>query len=782
MTTLRSTCVLLMVTAAAFAIQTVGAGGEPPAPVTIATEKLEVTCQPGGAFSVRLPGSQTPLVSGQLTAASGEAKVAARKDATFGQGQAIEFAGPQGLQCEVLMFADLPFVLFRSRLHNDGEEPKTVASTALLQGRIDLGTPSESLKILGTGGLKSPADKSGSYMWMAVAEPKTRRGLVGGWITTDRGSGAVLSGVEQDRPTIEARIDYGRLRIAPGQFVPSETFALGYFDDARLGLEAYADAVAKVYRIKLPPQPCGYCTWYHAGASNEKSLPADSAFAAEKLAPYGFSVMQIDDGWQEGEKKNGPRKNFTAPRARGPYPSGMKAAAESVKSKGLVPGLWFMPFAGTHDDPWFAEHQDWFVKRADGSPYDTAWGGTCLDMTHPGAREYLRSIVTRIADDWGYRYFKMDGLYTGTGTKQIYVNDVYRDDGMGDAVFHNPEKTNIEAYRDGLRLVREAAGSEVFLLGCCAPQNMRSYGGAFGLVDAMRIGSDNGANWKGLMVGPKFGSRNYFLHGRVWHNDPDPVYVRASLPVEQARLSCSWAAISGQLTVASDDFSKLPPDRLDILRRIMPAHGALARPVDLFESAIPQIWLVSDTRRGPRRDCIGLFNWESRPIIIECPLERIGLPEKRYAAFDFWGDRLLPTLDRRLNVEVPGQSCMILAVRPVAEHPQILSTSRHVTQGIVDVLEERWNDATKELSGTSQVGGGEDYELRIATGSDGAAWRIESIVVLPEDLAAGVKIQVVDQPQQANAKAPPLARITIHAPESRPVRWKIRMAALTRPQ
>ena len=67
-------------------------------------------------------------------------------------------------------------------------------------------------------------------------------------------------------------------------------------------------------------------------------------------------------------------------------------------------------------------------------------------------------------------------------------------------MLHDPDKTNIEAFRSGLKLVREAAGKDVFLLGCCASQNMRSYGGAFGLVDAMRVGPDNGGGK--LEIGP----------------------------------------------------------------------------------------------------------------------------------------------------------------------------------------------------------------------------------------------------------------------------------------
>src|SRR5262249_14649139 len=153
-------------------------------------------------------------------------------------------------------------------------------------------------------------------------------------------------------------------------------------------------------------------------------------FAAKHLAPFGFSVIQIDDHWQAGVSTNGPKRNFTAHKTDGPYPGGMKAAAKQIKSLGMTPGIWFMPFAGTYYDPFFASHQDWFVKHEDGKHYETAWGGTCLDMTNPEAREHLRSTVKRIAEDWGYTYFKMDGLWTGTGTKQQYVNSGYKDDSI----------------------------------------------------------------------------------------------------------------------------------------------------------------------------------------------------------------------------------------------------------------------------------------------------------------------------------------------------------------
>jgi hypothetical protein len=386
-------------------------------------------------------------------------------------------------------------------------------------------------------------------------------------------------------------------------------------------------------------------------------------------------------------------------------------------------------------------------------------------MTHPGAREYLRGMVKRITQEWGYRYLKMDGLWTGSATEMGYINDAYREDQIGNALFHNSDRTNIEALRDGLKLVREAAGPEVFLLGCCAPQNMRSYGGAFGLVDAMRIGPDNKAQWPALTRGPSYGSRNYHLHGRVWYNDPDPLYVRVSLPLHEARLICSWITVSGQLSVSSDAYADLPAERLDLLKRTLPSHGLRPRPVDLFEQPIPRIWLLTDQRRSPRRDVIGLFNWDDRETTLEYPLDRLGLDRgTEYAGFDYWSNTLVPPVKDRLRATLPPHSCAVWAVRPGAEHPQLLSTSRHITQGMVDVVEEKWNADAGVLSGVSRVVGGDACELRILPG----VWK-----------AASVSLGDKEQATEATAalqEGAGLVRVTLRSPESQEVRWQVRFA------
>ncbi|NQU23359.1 MAG: hypothetical protein HQ567_18925 [Candidatus Nealsonbacteria bacterium] len=665
------------------------------------------------------------------------------EDAVWGAGHQLTVSHTDGWTTAIRLYADHPFAHLSPIAANKTKEPISISRLKVLEFEYDLGIAAEKVRTLGTGGIKG-AKADGSYTFIAAADPETRRGVVGGWLTHERGVGVFFPDEIDGRTSLAAQIELGQFQVAPGKTRATETMVIGYFDDARLGLEAYADAVARQVAVKLPPQPSVYCTWYHGGASNEKKLADNTAFAAEHLKPFGLSVMQIDDHWQailpkdfrhEGKiQTTGPIKVFAE--ANNNFPQGMAHTAGNIDSHGLTAGIWFMPFAGNFRNPYF--DPDIFAKNPDGTPFhDSRWSGTCLDMSHPKARAFVAGRVKRIYD-WGYRYFKLDGMHTGAPSYNIYVNKGYRDNTLPDSRLHDPAVTQVEAYRKGLQIVRENA-PDAFVLGCNVSQNMISMGPAFGLIDGMRIGPDNGSagggNMGGVKVGAWHGSTLYFLNGRVWHNDPDPVYVRASNPIAKARLMCSWVAVTGSMLTTSYQFSELPPERLDLLRRTMPGHGLLGRPVDLFETDQPRIWLLTDTRRNVRRDVIGLFNWnEKEPAQIVYDMGKLGLdPEKTYAAFDFWENKFIGTIQGTLRLTVPGASCRVLAVRPIGEHPQLLSTSRHIAQCMVDVLDEQWDSTTRTLSGQSEVVAGDRYEMRITLPADGA-WKVKRAVAEDQQL------------------------------------------------
>ena len=157
---------------------------------------------------------------------------------------------------------------------------------------------------------------------------------------------------------------------------------------------------------------------------------------------------------------------------------------------------------------------------------------------------------------------------------------------------------------------------------------------------------------------------------------------------------------------------------------------------------------LTDTRRNCRRDVIGLFNWsEEEPLDICYDMGKLGLdPNSTYSVFDFWENEFVDPVRTSLRQTLPGGSCRILAVRPVADHPQLLSTSRHVAQCMVDVLHEHWDLPTKTLSGKSEVVAGDAYELRITLPA-GTSWKVRNAtagelpLTLDESSAAGVRLR-----------------------------------------
>lgn len=656
------------------------------------------------------------------------------------------------------------------------QEARSVQTLRLPEIRLSPELSPELAKALGSAGLTSVDGHRGSYAFLAVAQPETRKGVVCGWLTSLKGSGIVFSSRTTDGKTaIQPEMQYGRYEIPalesgreaqglasdqesrglePGEESSDarsvkgdvgEWFMLGAFRDSLDGLETYADQIAEFHKIQMKPQISGYCTWYsnrNGGAGSEETTREFAEAAAKKLVPFGMSFFQIDDKWQLGERINGPKKNFTAHDPKGPYPSGMKPTAEYLNSKGLRAGLWFMPFSGNWNDPYYADKQEWFVKSAidypesgqkntrryaginqqKGAPYETFWGGTSLDMTDRDVEKYVRDEVDRIANQWGFQYFKYDGMWTAMACEQLYVNDEYCPDDLGLQIFDDMTKTNVEIYRKGLKMVRAAAGDDVFILGCNVSQNMRTMAASYGLVDAMRIGPDNGANWKGLCSGPVRGTARYFFNGRVWFNDPDPVYVRDSIPLAHARLITSWAALSGQLFAFSDWLPELSDERVNVLQRtIAPARIYSARPLDVFEVPLANVWRVARPEKFASGDEVkpdavlfGFFNWsEKEALRIEKSATQLGLePDEQYAGFDFWGDCFIPPFRGDLSFELPGGSCRIVSLVRLGEEPRLVSTNRHVVSPLFEVKNVTWDAETLTLSGVSDVVANDPYELR----------------------------------------------------------------------
>lgn len=715
---------------------------------------------------------------------------------TFGKGEALVFDTNEGNSIAFTLYDSNPFLFVQQTFRNNEKSEIDIQTKKLLTFSIDLQKSTSELKTLGTGGLLEVDKNPGSYVFLTTVDPATRNGVVAGWVTNEKGSGVLFSKSNNNLVQIDAQIEYGHFRIPSGKTETSETLVFGYFDDSRMGEEQFADLLAKENKIKIRERSAVYCTWYsekNGGAGSEESSIEIASFIDKNLKNHGLGVVQIDDLWQDGGKFNGPtrgfdrvRKEFTKggtgidgkkiPDLKPTYPNGMQKTTKAIAKAGLTAGIWWMPFARNHQDSDYNDRQDWFAYRTNGKPFETNWGGTSLDLTNPKVQNHIE-YVAKTLQGWGFNYFKMDGLWTGTVTEQIYINDGYKNDSIGNCKpLFNPNIPQIQAFRNGLRLIKKATNGKVFLSGCSISQNMRSFGASIGLVDAMRIGPDFNHDGQGIRTGAIRASRLYFLNGRVWWNDPDPCPIRekggattdgASKGIgslTRAKLLPSFVAVSGQFYLSSDWLPNLPEERLEIMRRTMALHTGIARPVDAFSKALPSIWLATDSKTGTERNVIGLYNWELTQQTIQSDLVWAGLNAKTiYYGFDFWNNRPIDNIKNSISEELEAESSKIIAVRAKTNHPVIVSTSQHVTQGMIDLISEKWNKNI--LSGESKLIANDRYEIRIAGINDGEKRQVKSVNLSKK--YKDVSIEILPSTQEN------WIRLLIKSKENKVVKWEL---------
>ncbi len=142
-----------------------------------------------------------------------------------------------------------------------------------------------------------------------------------------------------------------------------------------------------------------WCTSW--GNPNHENIVA----LAEKLKGTGVTYLVIDDGWAQRSpgalfQENGDW--IVSPTA---FPKGLRVTADAVRERGLIPGLWFefeVVNAGTQ--AW--DEVDHLLKRNG----KTLQVGTrrFWDFRDPWVHEYLTNKVTKLLQDSGIGYLKVD--------------------------------------------------------------------------------------------------------------------------------------------------------------------------------------------------------------------------------------------------------------------------------------------------------------------------------------------------------------------------------------
>ncbi|MBW7863210.1 MAG: alpha-galactosidase [Candidatus Hydrogenedentes bacterium] len=433
--------------------------------------------------------------------------------------------------------------------------------------------------------------------------------------------------------SVEAVLDLENLELAPGESWALEELWFGAGPDREALLAELGDLLGANHPpLCQAPVPAGWCSWYCFGPTvTARQVGRNLDFIAGTLPALRY--VQIDDGYQAamGDWLDTGKA----------FGGGIREVLGQIREKGLEPAIWVAPFIAEEKSRVFQEHPDWFIMDGEGKPLRSdlvTFGGWrngpwyAVDGTHPEAQKHLETVFRTMREEWGCTYFKLDANFWGA---------------MHGGRFHDPKATRVEAYRRGMEAVLRGAG-DGFVLGCNHP-----LWPSLGVVHGARVSNDVGRSWESFTgIAREVFHRNW-QNGRLWWNDPDCVLLYGSRKMTDGEFLFHATAVyaSGGMTLSGDDLPRLTPERLEMLRKLLPPTGVAAR-FDDDSFRVGRVALGDKTM-------ICVFNWGDAP-----QSATVGLAQKTRVK-DYWTGEDLGEREGALELkDMPGRSGRLLECVP----------------------------------------------------------------------------------------------------------------------
>jgi len=91
--------------------------------------------------------------------------------------------------------------------------------------------------------------------------------------------------------------------------------------------------------------------------------------------------------------------------------------------------------------------------------------------------------------------------------------------------------------------------------------------------------------------------------------------------------------------------------------------------------------------------------------------ETLRLDVGKYLAYDYFRDEYLGIVEEGIQLDFTPFETRVLALRPLLDRPQIVSTSRHLSQGAAELKNVEWKNNTLKI--TSALVKGDAYKLTL---------------------------------------------------------------------
>jgi alpha-galactosidase len=426
---------------------------------------------------------------------------------------------------------------------------------------------------------------------------------------------------------IDVVLDTEGMEIQPGETLELEEFTVDSGPNRAVLLERLAQRMNQNHPpLKFPAPPTGWCSWYCFGPRVTAQQVLDNLDTIAKTIP-ALKYVQIDDGYQPA------MGDWLETGAA--FGGNVRGVLKQIRERGFEPAIWVAPFIAEAGSHVFQEHPDWFMKDEEGKPLAAnrvtfqGWRRGpwyALDGSHPDVQRHFETLFRTMRQEWGCTYFKLDANFWGA---------------MHGGRLHDPKATRIQAYRRGMEAIRRGAG-DGFILGCNHP-----IWPSLGLIHGSRSSGDIKRTWPTIEKIARQNLNRNWQNGRLWWNDSDAVVLDGTLPINEFQFHATAVYASGGMILSGDDLTKMPPDRMAMLRKLLPPTGVAAA----FEDESLRAGVV--TLKDLRMLC--LFNWTDQPQTVSVRFEG------RSRLRDYWsGEDLGEHSGTFVAKDLPGRSARLI--------------------------------------------------------------------------------------------------------------------------
>lgn len=443
-----------------------------------------------------------------------------------------------------------------------------------------------------------------------------------------------------------------RESIGRQQRLVSETTWVCASKNAREALEAFAQHVPIT---NAAPIPVGWNSWdyYFSTVTLEDVIENMETICNDAGLRDRIHYIVVDMGWEHAWGEWQPNYCF---------PGGLERLAQEITSRGFVPGIWCAPICVQSLTRPALRRPEMLVKNEYGDPQPSLESNHFIvDPTHPAGEAFLREVFTRL-HHIGFRLFKID-----------FVNDFTRN-----LRYHDPSAGPYDVMRRLFRIIRECVGDESHIIGCSLPAEAGA-----GVADSGRIGIDIHNQWSHVEWVCDHLQQCWWLHRRVWINDPDFLVVRGrdtsleeetnvtnpnahnphpprwrsgpAFTLNEARAWASMVTMSGGSVFLSDRITKLNAAGRALIDKVIEPLDVAAVPMDLCDSKRASLWL----QRLPNAMRLTVINWHDEAVTRKIELVQFA---KRAPAQvrELWSEALLPVVNGCVEMQLPAHGCAVL--------------------------------------------------------------------------------------------------------------------------